>query len=107
MHGAYSMTVRERGLKTVWRRSGLRVLLLVPGLALWNSVIAAPDGPSRALLRNQYRGFIRVHRMFRFRISNLVMTLRLGAHVPGVAGASLGTTKDMANGAVTLPPRTR
>lgn len=24
MHGAYSMTVRERGLKTVWRRSGLR-----------------------------------------------------------------------------------
>lgn len=42
------MTVRERGLRVACRGSGL--LVLVPGLMLWNSVIAAPEAPSRALL---------------------------------------------------------
>lgn len=45
-----STIVRESGLKTVRRRPGLQFLLLVPGLALWNSAIAALDASSRALL---------------------------------------------------------
>lgn len=49
MHGAYSMRLRERGLRTIGRRSGLRLLWLVPGLMLWtSSVIPAPQAPFRA-----------------------------------------------------------
>ncbi|MGH8470101.1 MAG: HEAT repeat domain-containing protein [Gammaproteobacteria bacterium] len=43
------MRLRARGLRTVGRRSGFRLLWLVPGLMLWNSsVIPAPQAPFRA-----------------------------------------------------------
>lgn len=43
------MRLGERGLRTVGRRSGLRLLWLLPGLMLWTSrVIPAPQAPFRA-----------------------------------------------------------